>query len=479
MKNKIWFITNLLLVVASLIFSFICIKEINSLNMLPTWIFSIIVIVFIIINVVNIVFFMTKNLLCKILCIVLSVLILLLSLFGYKNASNITRFLNKSFGNNGVEVTGYSVAVLKSSKYNKLEDLNGKIMGHNSLDEKKEKYTAVVKAKITIEMKSYNDVINMYVDLVNNKIDSMVINEAYLDLLEDEYSDINDRIKIIHNFEIEETIENNEEKVKSLKPVNILISGSDSRSGKILNRTRSDVNMIMTIDPKNHKILLTSIPRDYYVRLHETTGNKDKLTHAGIYGINMTKKTIEDLFNIKIDYTIKVGFKSVVEIVDLIGGIDIDSDATFLSHCGDGGAIRTNVKKGMNHFNGGQALSYARERYAYKEGDNHRVQNQQQVLEAIIAKITKDKSLLSKYDKLLEKFSELYRTDIPSDLIKLIVKDQLSNMKSWKVEKQQVSGTGAKRETYSMPGRSLYVMIPDMSSVKEARNKINKMKEGE
>ena len=191
-----------------------------------------------------------------------------------------------------------------------------------------------------------------------------------------------------------------------------------------------------------------------------------------IYGINMTKETIEDLFDIKIDYTLKVGFQSVIEIVDLIGGIDIDSDKAFVSHCKDGGAERTNVVKGINHFTGPQALSYARERYAYKTGDNHRVQNQQQVLIAIIDKISSDKSLLNKYDKLLSSFSELYRTDIPVDYIKLLVKEQINSLSSWTIEKQQVSGTGAMDYTYSMPGIKLWVMKPDMNSVKKSRTKI-------
>ena len=126
----------------------------------------------------------------------------------------------------------------------------------------------------------------------------------------------------------------------------------------------------------------------------------------------------------------------------------------------------------MNHFDGKQALCYARERHTYKEGDNHRVQNQQQVLEAIIEKISSDRSILRRYDKLLESFKELYRTDIPSDYIKLIVRDQLDNMSSWTIEKQQVSGTGSMGHCYSMPSWNLWIMIPDMNSVKEARAKI-------
>ena len=126
-----------------------------------------------------------------------------------------------------------------------------------------------------------------------------------MQVLKEEYEDFDDKIKIIYTFDVESKVESEIVEVEELKPVNILISGIDTRSGKIEAKSRSDVNMIMTIDPKNHKILLTSIPRDYYVQLHGTTGLKDKLTHSGVYSIEMTKNTLEDLFNINIDYTIK------------------------------------------------------------------------------------------------------------------------------------------------------------------------------
>jgi LCP family protein required for cell wall assembly len=237
--------------------------------------------------------------------------------------------------------------------------------------------------------------------------------------------------------------------------------------------------MIMTVNPETHEILLTSIPRDAYVQLHDTKGNKDKLTHSGIYGLNMTKTTIEDFLNIKIDYVVKVGFGTVINVVDTIGGIDIYSDRDINMRGGDGGAVPTQVYKGWNHFSGPQALRYARERKGYPDGDNHRVQNQQQVLEAIFTKVITDKSLLVRYDEVLNSLSSLYVTDIPSSFIKMSVKQQLSDMKSWKIEKQQVSGEGKMGvETYSMPGWKLWVMLPYESSVKKNSQNINDMING-
>ena len=233
--------------------------------------------------------------------------------------------------------------------------------------------------------------------------------------------------------------------------------------------------MIVTINPNTHTVLLTSIPRDYYVQLHSTTGYKDKLTHAGLYGIDMSMNTIGDFMDTEIDYYVKVGFQSVIKLVDLVGGVDIYSDTSFKSHCGDGGAKRVYIKKGMNHLNGAQALSSARERYAYSNGDIHRGQNQQQVIEAVLNKIITNKSLLLKYDSLLNSFSELYKTNIPKELITLLIKQQLEDMSSWTIEKQTLNGYDGSNYTYSWPNQYLYVMIPDTKSVEKAVKKIDEV----
>ena len=476
MKNKIYNIFKIVLLVITVLLNIYLFKEIYSLNMIPNKYLLIALLIYIIILLINIIFLISKKLLLNILSILVFIILIVISIFGISYSNKLNNFFNKTFNNNGIIINGYSVVVLKSSDYNNIKDINNKTLGVPTLDKNKDKIIDSINKKVNVEYKDYDDINKLYEDLDNKEIDSIILSEGFLQVLEDNYKDIDNNIKVIYNFNIKDKVNTNNNKVEELKPINVLISGSDSRSGQILSLTRSDVNMIMTIDPNNHKILLTSIPRDYYVQLHGTTGLKDKLTHAGIYGINMSKETLEDVFNIKIDYTVKVGFNSVIQIVDLIGGIDIESDLDFTTSGRDGGAVRTHIVKGMNHLNGAQALSYARERYAYKEGDNHRVQNQQQVLEAIINKISTDKSLLLNADELLESFSNLYRTDIPSDYVSLIIKEQLKDMNSWSIERQQVSGQGAMLETYSMPGRRLWVMIPDYNSVEQARNKIIKIK---
>ena len=442
-----------------ILLSIYLIIELKHLNILPNKYIVPLTISIVILNTLII-----KKL--KIINTISYIILIPLILIGLKYTLETKQFLKTGFNNN-IEINTYNVLVLKENNKT-IEEINETGYLKNELEKD---YIENINIK---EKKEYKNIYELYEDLINKKIESITLKGSYINLLEEEYKDILDKTKIIYSFNIKSETQKQQE-IKKLEPINIYISGSDSRSGIIEENTRTDVNMIMTINPNTKTILLTSIPRDYYVKLHNTTGLKDKLTHSGIYGIDMSKKTLEDLFNIKIDYVIKVGFKSVIDIVDLIGGIDIYSDQELTTLCKDGGAEQTYIKKGLNHLTGPQALSYARERYAYYEGDNHRIQNQQQVLEAIITKTIKDKNIILKYNEYLENFKKLYRTDIPESLIKLYIKEQLNKNTTWKVEKQVVKGYGDTNETYSMPGRNLYVMNPDMESVKQATDNINKI----
>ena len=343
-------------------------------------------------------------------------------------------------------------------------------MGYLYLDNDNS-YLDEIKNKININLTEH-DLFSLYNKLSNKEINSIIINNGYIDILEENFKDYSSNTKTIYSYKIEnKKTEMVNEKIK-LKPFNIYLTGTDSRDSDLASNTKSDVNMVITVNPITKKVLITSIPRDYYVQINGTTGLKDKLTHVGIYGTETTKKTIEDLLNVNIDYTVKVGFNSVIKLVDLVGGIDIYSDTAFYSHCGDGGAKRVKVKVGMNHFNGAEALSYARERYAYSDGDIHRIKNQQQVIEAVVNKLLSEHSLLLKYDTLLESLSSLYITNIPSELITLLIKEQINNNSTFSIEKQNLVGYDGMEQTYSIPGMKLYVMFPNQESVTTASNKI-------
>ena len=465
MKNTLKIVLSIL----TIILSIICIFTIKGLNMLPNKYFIIFVSIMFLFNLIGLLLY-TKKKWLNIIGLVISIITIIISIIGYYYGSETIDYLKHSFNNDSVEISEYGLYVLKKNNF-ELNDI--KNFGYLN-DESAEKAVKELKSRTNAEELSYDDMYTLSSDLKDNKINSMLLDKTYYNMLLDENEISEDDVKLIHSFNIEVKKKVTKQNVDTLKPFNIFLSGSDARSNYIASKTRSDVNMIISVDPKNKKVLLTSIPRDYYVSVYGKTGLKDKLTHAGIYGIDTSVKTVEKLFDIKIDYYIKVGFSSVVEVVDLLGGIDIKSDKAFTTYCGDGGAIKTNVKKGMNHFNGGEALSYARERHAYALGDRHRILNQQQVLEAVISKITTDKSILLKYDKTLSSLSKLYKTNIPSSLISLMVKNQLEDMSAYKIERQSVSGSDASMNTYTAPSKKRYVMIPYEKDVKRASENIKK-----
>ena len=475
--KKIVPILKSIFILGVLILSSILIKNIVDLKILPTKYFVGILIFIIGLNALSAVLLVVKKKGSNIAAGIFYFLLLAISIVGIFYLGEVNRFLNRAFSNNTMEISTYKAVVMKTSDYAKLEDLNHKKIGYLSTDENKDEVLNLIKEKIDPEAISYDDFYNIYIDFVNGKIDGLVLDSVYLDILGDEFSSIYDCLdtcsfaddyKVLYTWEIKTEKEMINTPIKELKSFSIFISGSDARSTVIYNKSRSDVNMILTINPDTKTVLMTTIPRDYYVQVHGKTGLKDKLTHAGIYGVDTSRETVEDLFDVKIDYSIKIGFSSVVKLVDLVGGVDIDSDREFKSYHLKGWI----VKKGMNHMNGEQALAYSRERYAYSSGDRHRILNQQQVLEAVLKKVIADRSLLLKYNELLDSLSELYRTDIPRDVLTLLAKDQLENMSSWKFISQTVSGSDASLSTYTAPNSKRYVMIPYENDVKRAHDKI-------
>lgn len=287
------------------------------------------------------------------------------------------------------------------------------------------------------------------------------------------YNAVTDLIKSIatktETSKEQQSEEKPEEKINfGSTPIVVYISGSDSRVDVHDNNARSDVNIVAVVNPTTSKILLVSIPRDYYVQLHGTTGLRDKLTHAGIYGIDMSKTTIEDLLNVKIDKTVKVGFDALETVVDALGGIDIYSDQDLSLKNGTckftGGTTQ--------HVNGACALRFSRERYSYATGDRHRGQNQQQVISKILEKATTPAYIL-KLPEILRAADGLFETSFTYDEIIDIIKYQIFANPKWAVDSISLDGTGAMLPTYSIPGQNLYVMLPDDTTVNTAKNKIS------
>jgi len=341
------------------------------------------------------------------------------------------------------------------------------------VDSKMEGYVKAcqsLKEKTSAELKNYEDESYLQ-DFESNSLDALFLNSNTYDILKEEHQEYFQHVKILEVIEIQLASEEISKEVNiTEEPFHIFISGIDAY-GSINRVSRSDVNMIMTIHPKKNQILLTSIPRDYYVQLHGTTGYKDKLTHAGIYGIEKSITTVEDLFQIEINYYIRVNFSTLIRLVDEIGGIDLDSDKAFTAWTNSS----CTFQKGVQHVDGACALAYSRERYAYAEGDRHRVQNQQQVLTKILEKLTSSTTLVTKYSSILNALSQSFQTNIPTNQITSFVQYQLSEMPRWHFENQSVDGSGDARYTYSIPSTKLYVMIPNMETVEQATLKIQHM----
>lgn len=256
-------------------------------------------------------------------------------------------------------------------------------------------------------------------------------------------------------------------KTEITKPYTVLISGVDTY-GEVEKTSRSDVNIIAVVNPESKKILLVNTPRDYYVQLHGTSGSKDKLTHAGIYGIEMSKNTLQDLYETEINYTVRVNFTSLLNLVDALGGIAVQSDQAFRA---DG----HNFVAGVNQLNAKQALAFSRERYSFSQGDRQRGKNQQKVIEAVVAKASQP-DIIVNYQKILATLGDSFQTNASKDELSDLIKQQLNSIGQWRTESISVDGTGSKSPTYSMGAQPLYVMVPDHSTVNMAKSAIRSYK---
>lgn len=368
------------------------------------------------------------------------------------------------------QIEEYYVIVNTSSEYQSLKDLENDTIGdYDSSLESYNKALEELKDEINIKTKKYDNYIEASEALIDKKIDALLLSAASKTVVEDIIPDFDSKIKILHTIEVKTLNNIDTSSVNVTKePFNIYVSGIDIY-GNIASVSRSDVNMIITVNPTTHKILLTSIPRDYYVKLHGTTGTRDKLTHAGMYGINMSIETIEDLLDVEIDYYVRVNFTTLINLVDAIDGIEVYSDKAFTAYTDRS----CRYKVGTMKLNGKCALAYARERYAYTEGDRHRVQNQQDVIKAIINKALSSRTLITKYSKILDSMGSSFQMNIPSENIYDLINMQLDKMPSWNIESYSLNGFDKHAPTYSSGSEQLYVMEPDLKTVEEAKIKID------
>lgn len=475
-KHKITMISRVILILVTLI-SIIFFGMLLSTGLLPTKYILLVLIPYFLCLIIGGIFQWKQSIKSGIkwfLNIISIIFIVVLSL-GISYMYKTFDFMGK-IGAKGYQTEEFYLLTLKDSKINLLNDLKNDTVGFYPVEQ--DSYINALKdmkSKLSATYKEYQVFDKLGQDLLDEKIPAIFVSATQKDTLSEEVEGFESKIKTISTStqKVKTEIVTKEANVTD-EPFNIYISGIDIY-GNITSVSRSDVNMIVTVNPKTHKILLTSIPRDYYVQLHGKTGYKDKLTHAGVYGIDMSIQTLEDLLAVDINYYIRVNFTTLINLVDAIGGINVYSDKTLTPYTNSS----CKVIQGNNHFNGACALAFSRERHAYTEGDRHRVKNQQDVLSAILKKTLSSKTLVTKYTKILESFGSSFQTNMGSSKIYSLVNMQLDSMPNWTIENYSVDGTGASELTYSYPHQKLYVMVPNQTTVTTAKAKIDAIEKGE
>ena len=365
----------------------------------------------------------------------------------------------------------YNVIVLKDSNYESVADIKNSIeyISKKSLhyDNALEELNKLTNAK-TIEMNDDNALVN---NLYNKKTDAILTEETNYNILLEKYPQLSEKVKVLYTFEIKIETNNIVKDTKNNEPFNIYVTGLDNY-GSIDIVSRSDVNMVITVNPNTNQVLITSIPRDYYVQLKDTTGYKDKLTHAGIYGVESSVGTIENLFDIDINYYVKANFTTVVSLIDAIGGIDVYNERSFTGH------LYTYFPEGYVHLNGEQALEFARTRKTLPNGDNDRIKNQQAIIDGVIKKVTSPQ-IITKYTGIINSLSSSFRTNMSTDKITYLIKNQIDKMPKWNITSNVVTGSNGYEYTYSYQSQKLYVMIPNEDSIQQAKDLIKKTLNGE
>lgn len=489
-KTASWILAGIMLVLTAFL-----IWEIVKLGMLPENMLMIGCVIILIIAALVMVLQLgfTRGTASKIILTTVTVMMILVYGTGTYYISKASGLLGNvtDFGNE--TTTTVQVIALKDSGIQSEKDLEGKTVGSLksiSLASTQALIQDLSGKGVTFQDKQYDNIQGMVNGLYDKEVPAIILNDAYRgninDLEDEKFRNFGTDTQVVYTYTYKTENKSTTNSVDDItkNPFTVLISGVDSRDG-FAESSRSDVNMLATINPVTRTVLLTSIPRDYYVTTvcEEDAGcqngAKDKLTHTGLHGTETTKKTIESLLGIDINYTAKVNFTSVVNLVDALGGIDVDvKPGLAVDHFYTNDYFGTDygVTEGINHLNGQAALCYARERYAYQDGDRQRVKNQQEVLMAIVKKATSP-SVIGNYPALMDALSGAFQTDLSQDEIQSLIQFQLKEMPDWQFITYSLDGQGS-TEFCAELGNNASVMIPDNETVVTAKKRIEAVIEG-
>ena len=406
---------------------------------------------------------------------VISLILSIIMVIGSLAVSNVTDTL-QTITDSTEETTRMGVYVRADDSAEDIEDAKFYTFGilESIIREDSDNTIAQIEEELDLilDVAEFEGISDLADALLDGKCDAMIISEDFVDILTEAegYEDFDDEVKEIASYEWTESVTLREEDDDDAELEDedgiftMYISGIDTY-GAVSTRSRSDVNIIAVVNTNTKQVLLVSTPRDYYVELSISNGVKDKLTHAGIYGVSVSVDTLEMLYDMEIDYYFRINFTGFEELIDALGGITVYSEYSF--------TVEPDFVyvQGYNELSGIEALAFARERYSFSSGDRQRGKNQMAVIEGVINKL-QTTAILKNFSSILDGLEGSFETNMPYSELAALVKQQLYEGGSWDVVSYSVDGTGTYSTTYSI-NQSLYVMVPDESTVAEAKELIN------
>lgn len=493
-ENKVYKVIAILLSIVMIVLMAFFTYQLIKMDILPQNLFIPVILVFVLISLILILWInlMAHGVVSKVFAMIF-VLLYTVSMgignfYVYKTDGFMQKVTDHKIGD--VKNT-VSIIVMDDSNIKDLSSLKGKKVGRlNNVDKvgtnKLLKSVNKKKGSNYFKTKKFDGALSEVEALYNGEIDAMILNESYRGNVTsvEEYEHFSTETRVVYSTSYYTTKKNDSLVVSDItkNPFTILISGNDT-TGDVSELSRSDVNMLVTINPKTSTILLTSMSRDTYVETvcdadGDTAcpeGQMDKITHTGIYGLNTTRQTVEKFYDLKVNYSFRVNFTSVIDVVDALDGIDLNVEEgeqcdLFWAN------MKPGLPVGLHHVDGETALAFARERKAYVDGDYQRVRNQQKVMQAIINRAISSSALVN-YTSFINSLESAFETNMTYDEITDLIKYELQAKPDWKFETYQISGLGDELMCASL-GQAASVQVPDLNTVRIAREKIEAVMNG-
>lgn len=493
-ENKVYKVIAILLSIVMIVLMAFFAYQLIKMDILPQNLFIPVILVFVLISLILILWInlMAHGVVSKVFAMIF-VLLYTVSMgignfYVYKTDGFMQKVTDHKIGD--VKNT-VSIIVMDDSNIKDLSSLKGKKVGRlNNVDKvgtnKLLKSVKKKKGSNYFKTKKFDGALSEVEALYNGEIDAMILNESYRGNVTsvEEYEHFSTETRVVYSTSYYTTKKNDSLVVSDItkNPFTILISGNDT-TGDVSELSRSDVNMLVTINPKTSTILLTSMSRDTYVETvcdadGDTAcpeGQMDKITHTGIYGLNTTRQTVEKFYDLNVNYSFRVNFTSVIDVVDALDGIDLNVEEgeqcdLFWAN------MKPGLPVGMHHVDGETALAFARERKAYVDGDYQRVRNQQKVMQAIINRAISSSALVN-YTSFINSLESAFETNMTYDEITDLIKYELQAKPDWKFETYQISGLGDELMCASL-GQAASVQVPDLNTVRIAREKIEAVMNG-